>query len=274
MVTEQPLAKLVKDIATSVVVVSADAPDPVEKRLRCETCGHEHPPLSSRFSDVPVMPDGTICPRFSEWMDKQHQKIEMSRSDRVWQVPDKFAGASLQNPRKHQAAATLALRRWLDNVFAAERKTMKGAPNIILKGSSGWGKSHLAYAVVKETREHDFSAIFAPCTEALLALDNRINAPEVSVENRRVLEQAPLLVLDNLGHERGTDWAMEQISGIVNSRYNSTLPTIITTELSSEDLKSRDWRFFAVVRRLSQGALCIVEGTVATDPFQKGDAGQ
>jgi DNA replication protein DnaC len=257
---------------------SSQIENPTSDR-KCPTCGREHPPLSPALPDVPLMETGTICPRFLEWFEKQTRKNEMSRSDRIWQVPEKFAQASLENPRKHQEAAVEALRRWLDNVFSVERKTMSGAPNIILNGSSGWGKSHLAYAVVRETRDHNFAALFVPCDKALLALDNRINEADVAVENRRVLEEAPLIVLDDLGRERGTDWAVEQISGIVNCRYNATLPTIITTELSSKRLEERDYRFVAVVRRLMQRALCIVEmdgkGVVKSDPFlTKGDAEQ
>jgi DNA replication protein DnaC len=47
----------------------------------------------------------------------------------------------------------------------------------------------------------------------------------------------PLLVLDDLGSERVTDWVREQIFLIINSRYEEMLPTVVTTNDTLEELE-------------------------------------
>ena len=57
-------------------------------------------------------------------------------------------------------------------------------------------------------------------------------SPESSVTYDRLFEQvktSPLLVLDDLGKERSSEWALEKLYQIVVHRHNARLPTIITT---------------------------------------------
>ena len=53
------------------------------------------------------------------------------------------------------------------------------------------------------------------------------------------LKEAALLVLDDLGAEKVTDWAREQIFIIINRRYESMLPTVITTNYTTAELVNR-----------------------------------
>ena len=48
----------------------------------------------------------------------------------------------------------------------------------------------------------------------------------------------PLLIIDDFGMERGTEYALEQIYNIVDSRYRSRKPLIVTTNLTLEELKN------------------------------------
>jgi len=48
-----------------------------------------------------------------------------------------------------------------------------------------------------------------------------------------------LLILDDLGMEKPTDWARDRLAHIVNSRYASTKATIVTTNLQMEQLEER-----------------------------------
>lgn len=49
----------------------------------------------------------------------------------------------------------------------------------------------------------------------------------------------PLLVIDDFGMERGTEYALEQIYNIIDSRYRSRKPLIVTTNLTLTELKTR-----------------------------------
>ena len=49
--------------------------------------------------------------------------------------------------------------------------------------------------------------------------------------------RAPLLILDDFGMERGTEYGLEQVYNVIDSRYRSRKPLIVTTNLSLQDLQ-------------------------------------
>jgi DNA replication protein DnaC len=51
------------------------------------------------------------------------------------------------------------------------------------------------------------------------------------------LSNYPLLIIDDLGVERGTDFALEQVYAVVNERYKSGLPLIVTTNLAISEIR-------------------------------------
>jgi DNA replication protein DnaC len=65
------------------------------------------------------------------------------------------------------------------------------------------------------------------------------------------LKDVGLLVLDDLGTERATEWAAQALFQIVNHRYSKRLPLVVTTNLSVEDARRMDAR---LVSRLLEGA--------------------
>lgn len=52
------------------------------------------------------------------------------------------------------------------------------------------------------------------------------------------LMRYPLLILDDVGMERQTEYAMEQVFNVIDARYRSGMPLIITTNLSLAELKA------------------------------------
>ena len=56
----------------------------------------------------------------------------------------------------------------------------------------------------------------------------------------RKLNRAKLVIFDDLGAERSTDYAIERVYNIVDSRYRSKLPMILTTNLTIEEMKQEE----------------------------------
>ena len=53
------------------------------------------------------------------------------------------------------------------------------------------------------------------------------------------MKSVGLLVIDDMGAEYGTDWVVNKVDSIITHRYNELLPTIITTNLTKEEMKGR-----------------------------------
>lgn len=65
------------------------------------------------------------------------------------------------------------------------------------------------------------------------------------------LDAAKLVVLDDLGAERSTDYALEKVYNIIDRRYRKCLPMIITTNLSIQDMaQEEDVRYKRIYNRL------------------------
>ncbi|HLW00224.1 MAG TPA: ATP-binding protein [Ktedonobacterales bacterium] len=112
---------------------------------------------------------------------------------------------------------------------------------LVLSGSVGCGKTHLAAAIANVCLERDSLVIFSTVPELLDHLRTAF-APSNEMPYHELFDrirEAYLLVLDDLGVEHSTAWATEKLFQIINYRYEYRMPTIITT---NTDLKGLDMR--------------------------------
>ena len=101
---------------------------------------------------------------------------------------------------------------------------------LTLLGDTGVGKTHLAVAIANEQLKDGKNVFFVPAPDLLDYL-RFTYGPESTVTYDDTLEDvknAPLLVLDDLGREHSTPWAVEKLYQIVSHRHNSRAPTVIT----------------------------------------------
>lgn len=122
------------------------------------------------------------------------------------------------------------------------KKYKKDGTGLIFIGSYGTGKTHLAAAICHELIKQNYQPIFG----TMITLLEKIKATyddEYAKENEeQVIDKytrCDLLVIDDLGKERPTEWAIEKLYYIINTRYERNLPVIITTNYSIEKLINR-----------------------------------
>ncbi len=111
---------------------------------------------------------------------------------------------------------------------------------LVLMGSYGCGKTHLAAAVANTCVEFGMTTLFLTVPDLLDWLRFSYDAPDTTFEERfEEIRNVGLLVLDDLGSQNATNWAAEKLFQIVDYRYIRKLPTVITTNLDLEDLDDR-----------------------------------
>lgn len=103
--------------------------------------------------------------------------------------------------------------------------------NVVLIGPVGTGKTHAALAAARARLERGDDVLFLPVTEAIAAL-----RPGGDAGVARRLTHADVLVLDDVGAERSTDWSDAAIFDVVNRRTMDQRSTVITSNLSPSDL--------------------------------------
>lgn len=130
-------------------------------------------------------------------------------------------------------------RASLDAAFQAASSFAESPEGwLILTGDTGVGKTHLAVAIAARQIERGQRVIFSFVPDLMDYLRDTFD-PESPVRYDRVFEEvrtAPLLVLDDFGKERRSEWAVEKLYQIVVHRHNVRLPTVITSmrEFSEE----------------------------------------
>lgn len=112
---------------------------------------------------------------------------------------------------------------------------------LVLIGSYGCGKTHLAAAIGNYRNEKGKPPIYVTITELMDHLRATFN-PESKVRFDRRFEEyqtSSLLILEDLGTESMTPWVKERLYQLINARYNAKLPTVITTSLSIDEIDAR-----------------------------------
>lgn len=108
---------------------------------------------------------------------------------------------------------------------------------LLLVGPMGVGKTHLAVGVLKELiASKGISCLFCDYRELLKEIQNSYNSSvqTTELEVLRPIFDAEVLVLDELGATKPTEWVWDTVSLILNTRYNNKRATIITTNLPDE----------------------------------------
>jgi len=141
--------------------------------------------------------------------------------------------------------------------FPQHRKEGNG---LILIGAVGTGKTHLAFGLATYLLEHTaYSVVFSPLSDLLNRFRGLYGDERYTGERReKVLAEvynADLVILDDVGKERITDWSLEEFYNFINYRYNNMLPVVITTNLTLSELEAKynekeGWHGSAIVSRL------------------------
>jgi DNA replication protein DnaC len=120
--------------------------------------------------------------------------------------------------------------RFLAGRFVEEYPTDK--TGLLFVGSVGVGKTHLSVGILKALiRDKGIHCLFCDYRELLKSIQNSYNASVQASEMEilRPVFDAEVLVLDELGAVRSTEWVFDTVNYILNSRYNDNKTTIITT---------------------------------------------
>lgn len=118
---------------------------------------------------------------------------------------------------------------------------------LVIMGAHGCGKTHLAAAIAGRALRHGASVFFAVVPDLLDHLRASF-APTAEVVYDDLFDRvrnAGLLVLDDLGAHKSSQWAEEKLYQIINYRTVSRLPTVVTTDLKPEGLQEVHPRVYA-----------------------------
>lgn len=156
-------------------------------------------------------------------------------------VPAKFREKRIEDWRPEDAPQRVNVLAWLEG-WPPRR------PLLMLLGDKGTGKTHMAAGIVREAWErHGVRGSFWPVIDLLDRY--RATFGEEASESVAAIDEAlsrtPLLVLDDIGTEKATDFASERVFRLVDERYREDRPLVVTTNVPLGALEERVRRRFA-----------------------------
>ena len=159
-------------------------------------------------------------------------------------IPERFEQASFDNFRLRRDNPIE--NRVLEKAMVAAKGYMREfpmspKPGLMLQGQPGVGKTHLACAVLKGLVERGFEGLFFDYQNLLDRIRAGYNQTAGTSEREayRSALESEILLLDDLGSHRASDWVKDVVTSIINHRYNAKKAFIVTTNLPDEDLGDR-----------------------------------
>jgi len=241
-----PIRKVLENMANTMTSCSGD------RRYTCPECGNIVKPVVIEVFGQTRYIRGTCKCELERQSREELKRKESERRARIQKLFDladlgpRFAECTFDAwiPRPGSEQCFRVARTYADEFTQwAER-----GEGLLFTGQPGSGKSHLAAAIVNALIPLGKACVFRSVPALLKRIqdtyrpDSRVSESEILA----VLQDADLLVLDDLGAERlvessptRTSWAESMIYYIVDQRYCWRKPIIVTTNCDLETLENR-----------------------------------
>lgn len=158
----------------------------------------------------------------------QHENVQRERV----RLPKRYDSCHFGNFKANSPRLSEALMEAM--------KFAKSYPNVdrglLFMGTVGVGKTHLAVSILKGLTERGYSCLFYEFGSLLKEIQDSYN-PQTFTSELSVLApvlKADVLVLDELGASKPTDWVRDTMAHVINTRYNDKKLTIFTTNYLDE----------------------------------------
>jgi len=232
-----------KNIITSMTSKKEQHCDNIEfKEDYCDKCHTRKSVIIELFGQKKKMP--CLCKCESDKLKEQEiieeNKQKQMRLDKLKVnslMDKKFEQCTFQNwqmddsNKKIYELGINYTKKW--------QKMKENNIGFILYGGVGIGKTYLVSCIANTLLEQYVPVIITSSIALLGRYKKAYQDKEAEVIITSNLQQADLLIIDDLGAENDTTWVKEKLYEIIDSRYRDSKPTIITTNLTLEQLREK-----------------------------------
>lgn len=162
---------------------------------------------------------------------RQEFEVKIAKFRKAGFPESKMQSWTFANDDGGNSHVTKIALNYVEN-FAEMRKRGKG---LLLYGEVGVGKSYYAACIVNALIDRGYPCLMTDFPRLEKTISGMYDGKQEYIDG---LNRFPLLVIDDLARERDTDYMIEIVQDVVNNRYLAGLPTIITTNLTAEEIKN------------------------------------
>ena len=223
------------------------------KLKKCEFCGKELQPIGldylyANISEDSIEYERCNCSKSKNyWIEQDNIEYEKQKRKRIQNIintiyKQNYIGRKLQDKNLENFyfdSNNLYVKDVVNDYINKNKDTMK-SDGLIIMGKSNVGKTHLAAAIANKLIENDKTVLIDRLTN-LLDRIRETYEDNTKSENEliEVYSNADMLIIDDLGTEKISNWALEKLYTIIQNRYENGLPIIITTRFNKKGLIQR-----------------------------------
>ncbi|MDD6084998.1 MAG: ATP-binding protein [Oscillospiraceae bacterium] len=115
----------------------------------------------------------------------------------------------------------------------------ENSESILMTGRTGLGKTHLSLSIASEIISKGYSVIYDSIINLLSKIEREHFGRDTETDTLSVIFDTDLLILDDLGTEFDTQFNVSAVYNIIDTRINRNLPTIVSTNLSMEQIRKK-----------------------------------
>lgn len=224
-----------------------------KKFKKCEFCGKELEPIGLDYLYVNISPESIeyqrcTCDKSKEyWKEKDKQDAEEQKRKRFRNMinviyKQNYVGRKYQELNFENFSIDLNNKNAVKmaNDYINKNKDKILSNGLIIMGESGVGKTHLAAAIANKLIENDKIVLMGRLT-TLLDMIKETFRDNTKSENELIelYSNVDMIIIDDLGTEKISSWALEKLYTIIQNRFENGLPIIITTRFDKKGLISR-----------------------------------
>lgn len=237
----------------------------VRRNGKCERCGNDlEINVIERSDGTKVEKEfGCTCDIIDNYKKRQEEMILKRYKD--YSITPKGYDVKTINEYEPKDNTQLEARRLAIEYLENLDEVLKDGNNFMLLGASGTGKTHISMAIYNYAVKKGYKVLFLTVTDyfnvikdgyAKTGYDDRKR--KYSDMTQRLAKEADLLILDDLGTSKLTEWANEQLFDLINSRIGKA--TLVTSNYSQEVIMSNPIlnRWFSRLR--NNGVIHTVKG--------------
>lgn len=188
--------------------------------------------------------------------ERRYQEEQMLQQDKDMRAMEALKRQSLMDERLRDVSFD-SFRKTNDNAYNLKLclryanhfdEMLAKNQGLLFYGGVGTGKTFAAACIANQLLNQRIPVIMTSFVKLLESMQGFSEDDSTLIAR---LNRAKLLIIDDLGAERSTDYALEKVYDIVDSRYRAKLPIILTTNLSMTELKeSTDIRYTRIYDRI------------------------
>lgn len=188
--------------------------------------------------------------------ERRYQEEQMLQQDKDMRAMEVLKRQSLMDERLRDVSFD-SFRKTNDNAYNLKLclryanhfdEMLAKNQGLLFYGGVGTGKTFAAACIANHLLNQRIPVIMTSFVKLLESMQGFSEDDSALIAR---LNRAKLLIIDDLGAERSTDYALEKVYDIVDSRYRAKLPIILTTNLSMTELKeSTDIRYTRIYDRI------------------------